>query len=275
VDADRTVDCHAHIIDPQRFPFPPGRGYKPRADESGTREQFCDTLDRHGIRHGVLIQVSGYGTNNGAILDAVRAYPGRFKAIVQIDPKASDRDLEALAGAGAVGVRFNLVNYVPDALAAPDARALLARLRALGWFAQIYADDVQWPQAAAVLRQSGIRVLIDHFGVRAIESGVDRPGFRSVLALGREGNAVVKLSSLFRVSKKLLGFEDLDPFVEALIDAFGVERCIWGSDWPFINVPRRPVYANLMTPLARWFPDANDRARVLALNPQRLFGFTA
>ena len=69
---DRIVDCHAHIIDPARFPFTGTKGYQPHPDERGTREECCAVLDRHGVSHAVLVQLSGYGTNNGAILDAVK-----------------------------------------------------------------------------------------------------------------------------------------------------------------------------------------------------------
>ena len=63
------------------------------------------------------------------------------------------------------------------------------------------------------------------------------------------------------------------PWVETCIELFGAERCIWGSDWPFINVPRKPRYADLVTPVARWFPDRDACERVLGLNAKRLFGF--
>jgi predicted TIM-barrel fold metal-dependent hydrolase len=273
-DSDRIiVDCHAHIIDPVRFPFTGTRGYKPRPGEGGTREEFCVELDRHGVRHALLVQLSGYGTDNAAILDAVKTFSGRFKAIAVIDRDARDRTLEDLAAAGVVGVRFNMVNYEPDALSRPDTPRLMQRLKALGWFAQIYANDAQWQVAAPVLKASGVRVLIDHFGVCDTSGGTGQKGFQAVLALGREGNATVKLSSPFRVLRVLTGFEGLDPFVDELLHAFGVDGCIWGSDWPFINVPHRPRYADLMAPLARWLPDAGDRERVLARNPIRLFGF--
>jgi predicted TIM-barrel fold metal-dependent hydrolase len=270
---ERIVDCHAHIIDPDRFPFTGTQGYRPRPDERGTREAYSAVLDRHGISNGVLVQLSGYGTDNSANLDAMKAYPGRFKAIAVIDSDISDRTLEDLAAAGVVGVRFNLVSYEPDALTRPGAPRLLQRIRAFRWFAQIYADDTQWEDAAAVLSASGVRVLVDHFGVRDIDVGTGHPGFQAVLALGREGNATIKLSSLFRVSRMLAGFDDLDKYVDDLLRAFKVEGCIWGSDWPFINVPRRPNYADLLAPLARWLPDAADRVRVLARNPRHLFGF--
>jgi predicted TIM-barrel fold metal-dependent hydrolase len=171
-------------------------------------------------------------------------------------------------------VRFNLVSYDPGALSRADAPRLLQRMKAFGWFAQVYADDGQWSAAAATLRTSGIRVLVDHFGVRDIAVGTHHPGFQSVLALGREGIAIAKLSSLFRVSRMIKGFDDLDPYVDELLEAFGVRGCIWGSDWPFINVRRRPTYADVLAPLSRWLPtDSGDRACVLRHNPRRLFGF--
>ena len=90
-----------------------------------------------------------------------------------------------------------------------------------------------------MLRASGVRVLVDHFGVRDIAVGTRHPGFQAVLALGREGIATVKLSSPFpRLDACWQGFDDLDPYVDELLKAFGVEGCLWGSDWPFINVPQ-------------------------------------
>jgi predicted TIM-barrel fold metal-dependent hydrolase len=52
-----------------------------------------------------------------------------------------------------------------------------------------------------------------------------------------------------------------------------VDRCVWGSDWPFLDVPQRVNYDNLLNSLARWLPDPGNRERVLWHNPVRLFGF--
>lgn len=269
----RNVDCHAHIIDPARFPAPAGRGYKPQPVESGTREEFRATLDRHGMHGALLVQLSGYGTDNAPILDAAAAYPGRFKLIAVIDSSFTDRMLEDLAQGGVVGVRFNLPSYDPAALSRPGAPRMLERIKSLGWFAQVYAGDLQWQEAAPVLKAGGVRVLVDHFGLHDIAGGLGRPGFQAVCNLGREGRAVVKFSSMFRLSRAGKDYADLDPFVETLLSAFGVDNCVWGSDWPFVNVPQRPAYADVVAPLKRWLPDPDDRARVLARNPARLFQF--
>jgi predicted TIM-barrel fold metal-dependent hydrolase len=64
------VDTHAHIIDPIRFPFADGPGYKPTPEEAGTSEDFCAVLDTHHVAHALLVQPSGYGYDNSAMLDA-------------------------------------------------------------------------------------------------------------------------------------------------------------------------------------------------------------
>ena len=100
-----------------------------------------------------------------------------------------------------------------------------------------------------------------------------RAGFQAVLSLGREERAAVKLSAPFRISRAGPPYADLDPFAEALIAAFGPERCVWGSDWPFLDLPRSIRYPETLAALSRWLPDEADREQVLWHTPDRLFGF--
>ena len=55
--------------------------------------------------------------------------------------------------------------------------------------------------------------------------------------------------------------------------AFGIEGCIWGSDWPFINFPPGFRYDAALRALERWLPDRAQRTAVMGSNPARLFGF--
>jgi predicted TIM-barrel fold metal-dependent hydrolase len=271
--ADGSIDCHAHVVDPRRFAFVDGAGYRPQPHETGTREAFTATLDAHGVAHALLVQPSCYGIDNAAMLDAVAHSRGRFKAIAVVAPDIAERELTALADRGVVGVRFNLVTYDRHALARAAAAGLLDRLRELGWFVQIFAQDEQWPELAAVLRRSKVKVLIDHFGIRDIAAGINSSGFRSLLELGRTGLAVVKLSAPFRLVSSPGAYGELDGFAAALLEAFGVDGCVWGSDWPFLAVPDAPRYGELLAVPARWLPDPADRLRVLRHNPIHLFGF--
>jgi predicted TIM-barrel fold metal-dependent hydrolase len=269
------IDCHAHIIDPGRFPYADGPGYRPRAHETGTREAFGAVLDANGVSHVLLVQPSCYGTDNSAMLDAVARAPARYKAIAVVAADTAEDSLAALARRGVVGVRFNLVSYDRDALAKAAAAGLLDRLKAMDLFAQIYAHDEQWPELVPLLGAHAVKVVVDHFGIRDIRAGPAAAGFQAVLELGRRGHAAVKLSAPFRLAPVSSGYGALDAFAERLLSAFGSERCVWGSDWPFLDVKGRIDYAALPATLERWLPDAADRRRVLWTNPVRLFRFGA
>ena len=269
------IDCHAHVIAPDKFPYADGLGYKPRPDEAGDCDAFCRVLAAHGISSALLVQPSCYGYDNACMLDAMARSNGRFKGIAVVAPEASDMEMRSLQEKGVVGIRLNLMRSDPEALSRSDAGRFLARVKNLGWFLQIYATGQVWCGIGRVLRQSGVRLIIDHFGEPDPSRAIDQPGFQAVLALGRETDAVVKLSAPFRASAQPFPHADVDPFVAAVVDAFGLDRCVWGSDWPFINTSQRVEYGNLLLCLQRWLPNPDDQDRVLRQNPARLFGFAA
>jgi predicted TIM-barrel fold metal-dependent hydrolase len=136
----------------------------------------------------------------------------------------------------------------------------------------VFADDEQWPDIAVVVRQTGVKLLVDHFGISDLAGGTHQPGFQAVLALARDGLAAIKLSAPFRISADAR-YRDLDPVVEVLLKEVGAGSLMWGSDWPFTAVPHRPTYADTMAPLDRWLASGDDRDQVLWHTPARLFGF--
>jgi predicted TIM-barrel fold metal-dependent hydrolase len=268
------VDCHAHIIDPLRYPYVDGAGYKPRPDEVGDSSALGRTLDAHEITHALLVQPSCYGYDNRAMLAAIDESGGRFKGIAVLSSETATDELQALGRRGIVGIRLNLMQSDPEALSRHGLGALLARIEPLGWFVQIYAAGGVWETVAPLLRTAGVRLLIDHFGAPDPSRGVHQPGFQWILRLGRETGAVVKLSAPFRASRIPYPHVDVEPFVGAVIDAFGLDRCVWGSDWPFINTAKAVEYGGLLRLLERWLPRAADRERLFWKNPVRLFGFS-
>jgi predicted TIM-barrel fold metal-dependent hydrolase len=267
------ADCHAHIIAPARFPYADGPGYRPRADETGDVEMCAAVLAAHDVTHALLVQPSCYGEDNSAMLDAMGQSHGRYRGIAVVSTRATDNELLMLKRRGIVGVRLHLVRSCPDALSRSDAATFLARMKALGWFVEVYAVGSMWIDLLEPLQESGVKLLIAHLGEPDVRLGLGQPGFQALCRLGRETDATVKLSGSFRVSSDTFPYADLDPYAAALIEAFGVERCVWGSDWPFLDVPRRIEYGDLLTLLTRWLPSPADQERVLWHNPARLFGF--
>lgn len=268
------ADCHVHVIDLTRYPAEPGIGYTPLPHEQGNGAQLSDALAARGFSRALLVQPSCYGFDNTAMLDAIEGSGGRFAGIAVVPAQMRSSEMRALRRRGIVGIRLNLGNFDPDLFSRTDTDDLLGLARDTGWFVQVYAIGRAWDSITERLAASGARILIDHLGHPDVAGDIDQPGFRAVLALARETDAVIKLSGAFRLSPQPAGFRDVDRFAQAAIGQFGVDRCVWGSDWPFINIGKQVGYADQLAVLERWLPDEAQRDKVLAANPARLFGFS-
>jgi len=266
------IDCHVHVVDPARFPDPSGPGYKPTLSDIGTASDLADVLAHHRVNRAVVVQLSGHGTDNACILDAVARSRGAWRAIVSLGPDFTDRQLDRLQQAGAVGVRFNVKNMGPAALT-QQAR-LLDAIAERGWVAQIQVSAPELGDYAAFLAKVGAPLLFDHLGLPDVSAGPSETGFKRLLAFGRDG-AFIKLSGAFRLSKRPYPHSDLDPFVAAIRAAFPPLRRIWGSDWPFVDMPSKPNYAETMAMLERWLPDFDERESACEQAPARLFAWRA
>jgi predicted TIM-barrel fold metal-dependent hydrolase len=267
------ADCHAHIFCPARYPYASETPYLPHSSQLGTAADLAPGIDAQGLSHGLLVSPEPYGTDNRCVLDALDAYPARFKGIVLVAPDIADRDLDALAERPVVGVRFNLSTHGMRQFDHPATPRLLARLREMAWFLEIHCQQDELVDAVPLLRRAGVRLMIDHFGRPDPRHGIYQPGFAALLELGRSGNAVVKLSGPYRASLQGHPYRDVDPFIDAAIQAFTLDRCVWGSDWPFVRHNARVDYGPELVCVERWLSEERDRRKILWETPKQLFGF--
>lgn len=272
-DEDK-IDCHCHIFDPVRFPYRDDTAYRPAQQEIGTAAQFVHVMDAYGVRHALLVgPTSGYRTDNRCLLDALETYQERFRGIAVVDNDIGRGELVALRRAGVVGVAFNPAMEGVELVR--DAGALFAMLADLGMFAQIQVCGDQLVALAPWLAQQEAQLLIDHGGRPDIEAGVAQPGFQTLLRLADSARASVKLSGWQKYSRNGHPYEDAWPYAHALLGAFGPQRCVWGSDWPFLRAPERLDYGPLLTLFEQIVPDAESRHQIQWETPRRLFGFDA
>ncbi|UFH48226.1 amidohydrolase family protein [Pseudomonas sp. KNUC1026] len=266
------IDCHNHLFDPLRFPYAPDTLYAPSGQEVAPRSQFERVLDAYGVRHALLVGPnSGYGQDNRCLLEALAQGQGRFKGIAVVDHATSRDELAALHAQGIVGIAFNPALQGVASMA--DAGPLLARLAELGMFAQVQVQGDQLPELLPLLDASPVRVLVDHCGRPLAEAGVHQEGFRALLRQAAGGRTWVKLSGM----QKFASLDHLEtqagPYVHALLEHFGAERCLWGSDWPFIRSPSRIDYGPLLKLAEHWLPDPATRRQVMWSTAQQLFDF--
>lgn len=268
------IDCHCHVFDPARFPYQEGSFYQPAGQERGTPHGFMQVLDAYGVRQALLVEPnSGYNEDNRCLLDTLARSDGRLKGVAVVANDATRAELIDLRAQGIVGIAFNPALFGVEAYA--DAGGLLAHLAELGMWAQIQVHGEQLPALLPLLRASGARLLFDHCGRPDLAAGIGQPAFQTLLELGRSGRAAVKLSGYAKFSRQPFPYADAWPYVRALVDAFTLDACVWGTDWPFLRAPERIDYGTLLRLVERLFPDAAERRKLLWETPCRLFGFDA
>ncbi len=266
------IDCHNHVLDPVRHPYADDVAYRPAGQEIGTREQHRLVMDSYGIRHALVVGPnSGYGQDNRCLLDTLAASEGRYKGIAVVRNDTGREELQRLQQAGVVGIAFNATIHGPEHYM--GTAPLLRHLADLGLWIQVQVSDDQMVPLAPLLRDSGARILVDHAGRPVPSRGLAQPGLRAVLDLARSGRAVVKLSGHQKYSAGAWPYADAEPYVRALVDAYGLDACVWASDWPFLRAPERLDMGPLLRLVERWWPDPADRRRLLWDTPRRLFQF--
>ena len=114
-----------------------------------------------------------------------------------------------------------VLEFLTDQQLSFDALVRPAHLPVLGAFLDRYEE---------------LRVVIDHGAKPDIAGGIYDEWAGQLTALAnRNPNLYCKLSGLINEAGPDWTVATLKPYVERIIDAFGPQRVLWGSDWPVIN----------------------------------------
>ncbi|MEE4209795.1 MAG: amidohydrolase family protein [Parvularcula sp.] len=255
------IDTQAHLLDPDSHPYPATtQGYRPSDAENGRMADLLREMESANVSRAILVQASVYGVDNAAILDAVAADPARFRAVVMTE----ENDVPGIAAVpGVVGVRLNMTDYGGHG-GVQDVRRVAAGILDHGFILQLQAT----PEDAKALLDAlpPGPVILDHF----CRVDLTRPGdLKTVARLAERDDCYLKVSGAFR----LTGLEDWrtpDARLKALCAAYGANRVLWGSDWPFIKlgVPR-PTYRDTIGAAGQLI-DLNQASA----NAERLFGWS-
>jgi predicted TIM-barrel fold metal-dependent hydrolase len=262
-------DCHTHVFGPAaRYPFSPDRAYTP---PSASLEQLVSLHDSLGIERVVIVQPSPYGTDNACTLDAVRRLGRCARAVVVVDDQS---DLESMHRAGARGIRVNLyTGGVNDpSVALRSLRDASAKAEKFGWHVQVFTSIAMIEKLESAIQEFPVPLVVDHFGLPQSQD------IAPLLRLVRRGKAYVKLSAPHRFAA------DPAPLARALAEA-NPDRVLWGTDWPHPRGAHGVRSRDAIQPfeaiddrgalrrLAEWFPDSNQRRKILVDNPARLYDF--
>lgn len=248
------VDTHAHIYLTDQ-PLVGDASHRP--ERAFTTEDYLNTLDAHGILFGAIAAPSFLGSYNDYTLDALSRHR-RLRATAIVEPDIDLYGLKAMDAAGIVGIRFSLRGYagVPD-LPVPTYRRLLRRVADLGWHVHLYAEGERIAALAPTLLESGVNLVIDHFGNPNLRDGEKSPGFQAALHGIETGRCWVKISGPYRSPGC-----DHAALAATLLRTAGTERLLFGSDWPFVGHEDQITFRNTIDWFDSFVPDPRAREEI-------------
>jgi len=266
-----SIDTHAHIFE-RHLPMASDRRYTPDYDAPLSR--YLQMLDEHGIAKGVLVQPSFLGIDNSYLLRALRSAGDRLRGVVVVDASAPVALLKAMDADGVVGIRLNLVGRDLASFDTEPWSKLLANVGSLNWFIEVQRPASDLELALPAFLKIGVPVLVDHFGLLGEDSSRSSSALRLLESAAKSRRVWIKISAPYRLRGKGGGEERAQRIYPDLRDAVGLDRLVWGSDWPHTQYEDTQSYFHACSSLLRIVRNEKERRQILQTNALSLFRFT-
>jgi L-fuconolactonase len=233
------IDAHHHFWDPARYSYPwmAGAAMDP-VRRPFTPEDLRGALDENRVDGTVLVQTISSLPETREFLELAAATEFVRGVVGWVDltsPSVVD-DLDTLlTSPWLAGIRHQVHDEAdPDWLTRADVRRGLAAVQDRGLTYDLLIRPRELPAAIATVREfPGMRFVLDHIAKPRIADGRDDQWAELMPALAAQPNTAVKLSGMVTEADwSTWSPDDLRPFVGQVLDWFGVERVMFGSDWP-------------------------------------------
>jgi len=206
-----------------------------------TGDEMVAAMDKVGVDGAIFISAfSMYRYDASYAVEVQRAHPGRFALVKPVDPDnpaVGEVIAEWKKTPGAAGIRIMIPKEPGRERQAGDPG--LARILREAVRNDLPVNMLCWGNldtgTALIDRHPDTRFIIDHLGIlqprtppAAPEAWADLP---KVLELAKRPNAVIKISGACTLSREPYPFSDIWEPLARIFDAWGFERCLWGTDW--------------------------------------------
>ena len=232
-----TIDVQVHAYERDH----PGRPWAAvlHGPAEVTGDDMVKAMDSVGVDGALLVSpYTMYRWDASYALAVRKAHPGRFAVIKPVDtndPKVADTIAEWADTEGTVAIRIMMNPDVStDAAHLGIGRVLAAAARhSLPVNLLCWGRLDQVGQMAA--RQPETRLVVDHLGLQQPFEPPAPPQpwaeLPKLLALAAHDNIVVKISGACTLSHQPFPYKDIWDPLGRIFDAFGFDRCMWGTDW--------------------------------------------
>ncbi len=232
-----TIDAQVHAYE-RNHPGRPWAGTLAGPPEV-TGDDMVAAMDAVGVDGAVLVSpFAMYRYDASYAVEVHRKHPDRFGLVKPVDP--SDPGVEEtiadwVATPGAVGIRLMLRPEVPSDPADPGINRVLAAAGRRGVPVNVLCWGRLEQVAQLARRNPEVQLVVDHLGLQQPfepppppEPWADLP---KLLQLAANPNVAVKISGACTLSHEPFPYRDIWDPLWRIFDAFGLDRCLWGTDW--------------------------------------------
>jgi predicted TIM-barrel fold metal-dependent hydrolase len=204
-----------------------------------TGDEMVAAMDKVGVDGAIFISAfSLYRYDASYAVEVQRAHPGRLAIVKPLnpdDPATDDIAAEWKKTPGAVGIRIFLTREMKRDPNDPG----LDRIARAGVRYDLPVNLLCWDNldagAALIDRNPDTRFILDHLGILQPRVPPAPPNpwadLPKVLDLARRPNVVIKVSGACTLAREPYPFPDIWDPLARVFDAWGFERCLWGTDW--------------------------------------------
>jgi L-fuconolactonase len=196
-------------------------------------------MDSVGVDGGLLVSPWTLYQYDASYAIAVRnAHPGRFALIKPVDPSdpaVADTIAAWKATPGTVAIRIMLVRGVSEDPADPGVNRVLAAAAKHSFPVNLLCWGRLDQVKGLAARNPNTKIVIDHLGLQQpfeppppARPFADLP---KVLALAAHDNVTIKITGACTLSHQPYPYKDIWDPLARIFDAFGFNRCMWGTDW--------------------------------------------
>ncbi|MBV9250177.1 MAG: amidohydrolase [Acetobacteraceae bacterium] len=204
-----------------------------------TGDQMVNAMDEVGVDGALLVSpFTMYGYDASYALEVYAAHPGRFGLIKPVnpsDPKVADTIAAWAATRGTVGVRIMMNRGVSEDPADPGINLVLSTAAKHNLPVNLLAWGRLEQAGQLAARNPNTMVVIDHLGLQQPFEPPPPPqpfaDLPNVLALAVHSNVAIKITGACTLSHQPFPYNDIWDPLGRIFDAFGLDRCMWGTDW--------------------------------------------
>jgi len=204
-----------------------------------TGPDMIKAMDEVGVDGALLVSVyTMYRFDESYAVAVQKAYPGRLAVIKPVnanDPAVGETIDQWKKNPGAVAIRIMMTPEVSMDPADPGINRVLAAAGRNGFPVNLLARGRMKQLIELAKRNPNTRLVIDHLGVtQPFEPPVPPDAWAElpdVLEVAKQPNVVIKVTGACTLSHQKFPYRDIWDPLARVFDAFGLDRCMWGTDW--------------------------------------------